>query len=89
MEFVYGTLTYPATADATNALIGGLPVTVVNQPYAQVPGPMASSSGAFLYTYTDPNSTTFYIASAPPNVRLKNAALSGNTIWFNFSYPIN
>ena len=90
MVFVYGTLTYPATASGSIARIGGLPVTVPNVTYAGTSTGIASFSGAVTGTaspYTITNSTRFifeYVVGGSP---LTNAALSGQTVTFSFSYP--
>jgi hypothetical protein len=80
---VYGTLTYPNTANGSTALIGGLPVAVPNQNYAAVPG----SEYASISPITVKASSTFnWFNSANGNL-YTNAQLSLATIKLNLCYP--
>jgi subtilisin family serine protease len=79
------TLTYPVTADVTNAKIGGLPFTVANANEA-TQGIVTYSDESTL-RYTDPiaNTTTavFYVAAG---TQITNVTLSGNSLFLTFIY---
>lgn len=79
---VYGTLTYPTTADGSSAKIS-LPVAVPNQPYASVFG-TADGQGHFIKTVI--NSSTASMQSAG-GVLTTNANLSAKTINIFVVYP--
>ena len=79
---VYGTLTYPTTADGSSAKIS-LPVAVPNQPYASVFG-TADGQGHFIKTVI--NSSTASIQSAG-GALTTNAVLSTKIINFFIVYP--
>lgn len=80
----YGTLTYPTTADGSNAKIS-LPVAVPNQPYASVFG-TADGQGQFIKTVI--NSSIAAIQTAG-GVAATNATLSTKIINFFIVYPAN
>ena len=77
----YATLTYPVTASGANASIAGLPVTVANANYAQVPAVVATTAALPVVlvptkatvTAAFDNSTTF---AAVTNVQLSAAVIS-------------
>lgn len=81
--FVYGTLTYPATASGAAAKIS-LPVAVPNQNYARSPsaafGPVA---GLTLRALQNQSVAAFEAAAAA----VTNATLSGTIINFMLHYP--
>ncbi len=81
---VYGTLTYPATADATDAQIS-LPVAVPNQSYATVPGSLLLTGvpGSSIVAVANSSAAIFQGAAA----RLKNVDLSGKVLAFFLTYP--
>lgn len=57
MVFAYASFSYPATADASQALIGGLPVTVPNQQYARQCSVTGSSIAGGMDIVPNANST--------------------------------
>jgi hypothetical protein len=85
MVFVYGSLTYPATADASLAKIS-LPVAVPNQAYANATGFTQSTATTSSYIRTIINSSTagFY---AIAGAQATNATLSGLVLHFSIMYP--
>lgn len=86
--FAYGELTYPATANGSVAIIGGLPVSIPNQPYAQggcIIG-FRSSSVVLNGTYTIQNTATFAFITGT-SMLATNAQMTGVTITFNCIYP--
>jgi hypothetical protein len=89
LVFAYANLTYPTTADASHAIIAGLPVTVANQTYAQTPH-MVFCSGAATGVMLVPiiNSTTAKLVNPVGGAALTNANLSGLTLDFMLIYPV-
>ena len=89
LVFVYGTLTYPSTADTSNATIGGLPFMAPNQEYGYAPGVLsvnlANSNFQFI---TLKNTSTAFINDCTANAAVTNATLSGKQIRFNLVYPV-
>jgi|HubBroStandDraft_4_1064222.scaffolds.fasta_scaffold01290_12 hypothetical protein len=85
LVFVYGTLTYPPTADTSSAKIS-LPVAVPNQPYALVAGFTNSTATTSAYIRTIINSSTagFY---AIAGAQATNVLLTGLTLHFEIIYP--
>lgn len=86
MIFAYGTVTYPATADATAAVIGGLPVTVANAQYARQGMLSYSSTSNASRALPNVNATTFGIFNASGG-STTNAQLSGTQLFFQLIYP--
>lgn len=87
MVHAYATVTYPSNANGSQAIIGGLPVTVPNQSYAVVPVPMYTNSGAFELGKTVKNSATFAIYNGVTSSSVANSALSTLTTTFEVVYP--
>lgn len=89
MMFAYASLTYPNTADASHAIIAGLPVAVPNQSYAQGPC-MVFCSGAATGVMLVPiiNSTTAKVVNPIGGAALTNANLSTLTLDFLLIYPL-
>lgn len=84
---VTGKITYPATADASNTLISGLPFTVVSATSSTYGGfPVNSSSLASTWYLCLQNSITFELISSTTTNRYTNANLSGKTIYFTLTY---
>jgi hypothetical protein len=89
MVHAYGTLTFPTTANATAALIGGLPFTVANASYAAVPSPCKSNAGITgLMVCPVANSTTFSFWNNGTAANSLNSALTAGVYSFNISYPV-
>lgn len=84
MTTVWGAVTYPATASGSSAIISGLPIACVNATGAG--GAFSVWGGSTDYGRVTPNSTSFSIFRSD-NVARANAAYSGLTIYFQFSYP--
>lgn len=90
MVYAYTQLTYPVTADLSAAKITGLPVTVANANYAQMPGILSDSSGGL------PGTAVILPLKATTNASIileiggtavTNAQLSADTIRFMAVYP--
>jgi hypothetical protein len=90
MVFASGHLTYPSTADGSNALIGGLPVTVANRNAALGPsglyitGIVIGAGGAVV---PQANTTRLSLISETIQGPYKNSDLSTATISFLAIYP--
>ena len=83
----YFTLTYPTTANSSNAVIGSLPVTIPNVSYAQIPAfldPHGTTSGGFFRPVV--NTTTAAIIGSN-GTAATNANMSGLTISACIIYP--
>lgn len=81
---IYGTLTYPATADATAASIS-LPVAVPNAAYAAAPGTLllTGATGAAIQAVVNTSTAAFAGAAGA----LTNANLSAKVLQFFLTYP--
>lgn len=84
----YGEATYPATADVSQAKIGGLPFTIANQNYASTSQNVGSGSGVALAGQTIKATTTFFLLTATTLGTVTNATLAGSAVLFNIVYPI-
>lgn len=83
----YFSLTYPATADGTASLIGGLPTNAVNGNRGNVAAILQNNGGAGLtMAVMIKNTTTFGIWNAI-NAHIVNSALSTLTISGIIIYP--
>lgn len=82
----YATLTYPATADGTQAKIGGLPVALPNFDFAAVPAIVQGTAAASTINGIK-NTSTANIFLLPGRGAVLNSALSGLTLNFMFIYP--
>ena len=86
--FIAGTLTYPSTADTSQARIAGLPFTSENTSPAIsyiIPMTVATSTGAGVAIAIGPNETSGYLRKLDNSVPT-NANASGNTFLFSGSY---
>lgn len=83
MVSAYGTLTYPATADGSNAKIS-LPVTVPNQPYAGIDGTAINGINAYIKAVVN-SSTAAFVTNV--GVGVTNVSLTAKTITFMLVYP--
>lgn len=85
--FAWGALTYPATADPSNAAIGGLPVAAANQNYAQnLVQPAGAPAGTVLQPQKN-TSTAFFWSNSALAARKTNAQMTGVAISFLLIYP--
>lgn len=83
----WGTLTYPSTANGSNAVIS-LPVAVPNQNYAVLKGPpIDSPTITNIILETVKNTSTASILAVNTNVALVNSTLSLAVVNFIISYP--
>lgn len=87
LQYITGTISYPVTADGSNAKIGGLPVATLNE---------AGVGGTFLIYYgTGPALLGLLVAGAQlfaiftqAGVPVINSTLSGVSLRFQFFYPV-
>lgn len=87
LVFAWAALTYPATADGSSAAIGGLPVTVANQNYAQnIIQPAGAPAGTVLQPQKN-TSTAFFWSNSALATRKTNAQMTGVAISFLLIYP--
>lgn len=88
MVFAYFTLTYPATADGSAAVISGLPVAVPNQTYAQGPCAIWASGGAIAVILRPiQNTSTAAFIDHASAAAVTNANLSGLSVRGTLIYP--
>jgi hypothetical protein len=89
MVHAYGRVTYPITVDASAAVIGGLPIGVPNQFYAQNLNPAGTSASLTfsILAASLRNTSTFSILDGNNLVNVTNAQLSGSLVIFNLAYP--
>lgn len=81
-------LTYPVTADGSNASIAGLPVAVPNQTYAGGPAACSVSGGATAVILVPTiNTSTAAFLNHASNAAVVNSALSGLTVRGMLIYP--
>lgn len=90
LVFLYLTLTYPVTADGSNASIKGLPYLVPNQTYAQVPSIVDTTATIANEVVLVPAKNTFTATfdTGAPLTAVTNATLSGATISAKLIYPV-
>jgi hypothetical protein len=81
-----GTLTYPATGSASNAVIGGLPVTSATTVRTQASGVVANTKTLTLAYRVTPNATTCALVNSTTLAAVTNSALSGGTVSFTVIY---
>jgi len=84
LVFLYGSITYPATADGSSAAVGGLPVTVGTPAYAKQCSVTISTVAALIYLIPTGNSMFFAGVSG---ANITNAQMSGGTFRFMCIYP--
>lgn len=88
MVHAYFSLTYPSTADGSNASLGGLPVGVPNQPYAQGPAAISASGGSIaVILRPTQNTSTAALLNHATNAAVTNANLSTLTLRGLLIYP--
>lgn len=88
LVFAYCTVTYPSTGNGSNAVIGGLPFTVVNQNYAYTPATLNLNISGTMQTVVLANTTTLIIIDATANANVTNASVSGKLLRLCFVYPV-
>lgn len=86
MVHAYFSLTFPATGDMTNAVIGGLPITAANNNYANTASFLQNNSSAgSLYGVVIKNTKTFslwnYLNQQNPNNTMSTLTISGCIIY--------
>lgn len=86
MVFAYASLTYPSTANGSNALISGLPITVPNQEYARQCSVTASTAAGGSDMVPVANSTQISPRTLA-GANVTNATLSTVTLKFICVYP--
>lgn len=89
MVFAYATWAYPVTASGSSASISGLPVSVANVNYAQVPSPAdttASITGGLVVVPVK-NTTTANFDIGSPFGPVTNLQLSAATVSIMLIYP--
>lgn len=89
----YGRYTMPATADATGAAIGSLPVAVPNQTYAIPPSILWVTGGvpgtaAVMVPVPNTSTAKIYDAFVNAGTAITNANLSAAVIRFHISWPV-
>lgn len=90
MVFAYAILTYPATASGASASLSGLPVTVANANYAQVPSICRTTvtiTGGLVLVPTKATTTASFDVGSPFGV-VTNLQLSGATVSMLLAYPV-
>lgn len=79
-------LTYPSNSDTHAAAIGGLPIPVPAEGYAQAPDIMFVNSGSVLCVMTIQNSSSANIYNLA-GTQIANSVLSNKTVNFSLAYP--
>lgn len=80
MVFAEFDITYPATADASNSLIGGLPFTSANTTNNCYANGISNNSGTAAVAMVVKNATTFGFSSASAGTNILNSTLSGKVL---------
>lgn len=86
MVFAYAQLTYPTTANGSNATIGGLPVTVPGPNYSRGPCNMYSNAGGAAKLLLTGNTATGVIINSS-NAVVTNATMAGAVVILSCVYP--
>jgi hypothetical protein len=81
-----GTVTYPATGDASAAVIGGLPVTSQATTRRLATGIVATDAAVALASQVNVNATTARLVTATTLATVANSALSGKVLSFSLVY---
>jgi hypothetical protein len=81
-----GTVTYPATASGSAAVISGLPVTSQNTVHHVATGLVATDAGASVAWQVVPNTKTFRLVSATALTTVANSTLSAKELTFTILY---
>jgi hypothetical protein len=88
MVFAYGALTYPATADASVAVIGGLPFAAANAQYARQCSLSLKTESTLATMAPVANTTTITLFTAT-GTAITNATMSGDLVYFMCIYPVS
>jgi hypothetical protein len=86
MVFAYAALTYPGTADASNASLQGLPITVANADYAEQCSVSWTNVASLDHMRAIKNTTNIVFYNST-GVGITNATFSGLTVYFMCIYP--
>jgi hypothetical protein len=86
MVFAYAQLTYPSTANGSNASIGGFPVTAANQVYARQCNLSYSNISTFFHMFMNSNTVTAGMYTGA-GVAILNSAMSTGQMNFMCIYP--
>lgn len=90
LVFADFSITYPATADGSNASIAGLPIAVPNQTYAQGPCSIWTSGGTIpVILHPTINTSTAAFLHHDTAAAVINSALSGLTVRGMLIYPVS
>jgi hypothetical protein len=82
-------VTYPATADGSNAIIGGLPFTIVNAQEARGHSSLGHRTLAALESFLGTNNATTLSPRTSTGGNITNATLTGADIYAGIIYPIS
>ena len=88
MIFAYGQLTYPATVNASNAIMGGFPVPFIVANYGRGIASAYSNAGALAKLLPTPGTSTALLINNA-NAQITNATLTGATLIFSVAYPVS
>lgn len=88
MVFAYGQVTYPSTADASNAKIGGLPFSSIAGAYGRQCQIGARSETTLAALQLAAGGTTFDLVNSAGNP-ITNATMSTDLLWFIAIYPVS
>ena len=80
-------LTYPATADGSNAVIGGLPFTTANAQASRQAFVTMTDESTLRYAFPAANGTTVALLNSS-GVAITNATMSGNALYFTAIYYV-
>lgn len=80
-----GTVTYPVTADASAAVLGGLPITSQATSARVASGLVVTDAGAVGYQ-VNTHATTFRLVSPTALTTIANSTLSGKVLSFTVTY---
>jgi len=91
MVFVYGSFSISITSDTNYVQIGGLPVTTPSNCFIPAGNAVCyytSQTMAQVWPYSNSNNFTLYSTSGSVS-QVTNNLLSGQTLYFSFSYPVS
>lgn len=86
MVFAYATLTYPSTADGSNASISGLPFPVPNKAYAAIAAIVEGITLTVLKAVQNSSVAAFLTQAGVAQI---NSTLSTKTLTFILIYPVS
>lgn len=86
---VWANLQYPATANGSNAIIGGLPFTILNDNSQKIGFWINTTASTTVFRgFSNPNTTNFNIVTGALS-NVINSTLTTANLFFMFSYRIN